>query len=249
MKPDNLIRIAMWSGPRNISTAMLRAWENRPDTVVVDEPLYGPYLATTGKKHAAYEAIRQVQGNDWRPIVKELTEAVPSEATAQTKIYYQKHMSHHLTDDIELGFVNHLRNGFLLRHPNDVLASYLRKHHRATPKDLGFPQQVKLFNWIKQRSGKTPPIVESKDILMDPKGMLKKLCAALDVPFDTAMLSWPKGYRDSDGIWAEHWYNRVIESTGFSEYKPKENKLSQEEQRIADKCLPYFETLLEHKID
>ncbi len=249
MKPDNLIRIAMWSGPRNISTAMLRAWENRPDTVVVDEPLYGPYLATTGKQHAAYEAIRLVQGNDWRPIVKALTEAVPAEATAQTQIYYQKHMSHHLTDDIELEFVDHLRNGFLLRHPNDVLASYLRKHHRATPEDLGFPQQVKLFNWIKQRSGKTPPILESKDILMDPAGMLKKLCVALDVPFDAAMLSWPKGYRDSDGIWAEHWYNRVIESTGFSEYQPKENKLSQEEQRIADECLPYFETLLEHKID
>lgn len=248
MKADNLIRIAMWSGPRNISTAMMRAWENRPDTVVVDEPLYGPYLATTGKKHAAYEEIRLVQGNDWRPIVKVLTEETPEDATESTEIYYQKHMSHHLTDDVELDFVDQLRNGFLIRHPNDVLASYLRKHHRATPEDLGFPQQVKLFNRIKQRTGKTPPILESKDILMDPSGMLKKLCDALDVPFDSAMLSWPRGYRESDGIWAEHWYNRVIESTGFSEYKAKENKLNKDEQRIADDCIPYFETLIEHKI-
>ncbi len=245
---QNLIKIAMWSGPRNISTAMMRAWENRSDTVVVDEPLYGPYLATTGKKHAAYEDIRLVQGNDWRPIVKGLTEKTPEEAGESTQIYYQKHMTHHITPDVELNFVDQLRNAFLLRHPNDVLSSYLRKHHRATPEDLGFPQQLKLFNWIKQRTGTTPPILESKDVLMDPEGMLTKLCSALDVPFVTDMLSWPKGYRDSDGIWAEHWYNRVIESTGFAAYKPKENKLSQAEQRIADACLPYFETLLEHKI-
>lgn len=248
MENSGLIRIAMWSGPRNISTAMMRAWENRADTVVVDEPLYGPYLATTGKQHAAYEEIRLVQGNDWRPIVKELTQGIPDEANESTQIYYQKHMSHHITDDVELDFVDHLRHGFLIRHPNDVLASYLRKHHRATPEDLGFPQQVKLFNRIKQRTGATPPILESKDIQMNPQGMLKKLCTALDVPFDPAMLSWPKGYRDSDGIWAEHWYNQVIESTRFSEYQPKENKLSEEEQCIADQCLPYFETLLEHKI-
>jgi hypothetical protein len=228
---------------------MMRSWENRTDTVVVDEPLYGPYLATTGKKHAAYEEIRLVQGNDWRPIVSDLIHSKPEDATDKTKIYYQKHMSHHLTDDIDLDFVNHLRNGFLIRHPNDVLSSYLRKHHRATPEDLGYPQQVKLFNWIKQRTGKTPPILESKDIQINPEGMLKKLCAALDVPFDTAMLTWPKGYRDSDGIWAEHWYNRVIESTGFSAYQVKENKLTNEEQQIADQCLPYFETLLAHKID
>ncbi len=245
---EEIIRVAMWSGPRNISTAMMRAWENRQDTMVVDEPLYGPYLYKTGKKHAAYEKIMQVQGTDWRPIVNDLTVKTPPTISQKNTIFYQKHMSHHLTDDIKLDFVDHLRNGFLIRHPNDVLSSYLRKHHRATPEDLGYPQQVKLFDWIKKRTGITPPILESKDILMDPALMLKKLCKALDVPFDYAMLTWPKGYRDSDGVWAEHWYNRVIESTGFAEYKPKENKLSLEEQKIADKCMPYFETLLDYKI-
>jgi hypothetical protein len=246
--PKNIIRIAMWSGPRNISTAMMRSWENRKDSVVADEPLYGPYLATTGKKHAMHEQIIAHQGSDWRPIVRHLTQELPADATDVTKIYYQKHMSHHLTDDVELDFVDKLRNGFLLRHPNDVLSSYLRKHPRATPEDLGFPQQVKLFNRIRERTGEIPPILESKDILINPEVMLKKLCMALAVPFDTAMLAWPEGYRDSDGIWAEHWYNRVILSTGFSEYKPKENNLTKEEQRIADQCLPYFEQLLEHKI-
>ncbi|WP_223789838.1 hypothetical protein [Marinicella meishanensis] len=242
---DSLIRIAMWSGPRNISTAMLRAWENRPDTVVVDEPLYGPYLATTGKRHAAYETIMQVQGTDWRPIVKALTEAKPADADAGTQIFYQKHMSHHLTDDIELDFVGQLRHGFLLRHPNEVLASYLRKHPRATPADLGYPQQVRLYQWLREHTDQHPPVMLAKDILQDPKNMLSKLCAALGVPFDEAMLSWPKGYRESDGVWAEHWYNRVIESTGFAPYRPKENTLSHEEQAIADACLPYYEQLAE----
>ncbi|MEZ5470720.1 MAG: hypothetical protein R3E90_02995 [Marinicella sp.] len=245
---DGLIRIAMWSGPRNISTAMMRSWENRQDTVVVDEPLYGPYLATTGKKHAMYAEIIEHQGKDWRPIVKHLTQELPEYASENTSIYYQKHMSHHLTNDIELDFVDQLRNAFLLRHPNDVLSSYLRKHPRATPEDLGFPQQVKLFNRIVERTGQTPPILESKDILMAPETMLTKLCNALNVNFDVAMLSWPKGYRDSDGIWAEHWYNKVIESTGFAEYKPKQNQLTPAEQRIADQCLPFYEKLLEHKL-
>lgn len=242
-----LIRVALWSGPRNISTAMMRSWENRSDTVTVDEPLYGPYLATTGKKHAMFKEIIENQGSDWRPIVNDLTQNRPDTANGDTQIYYQKHMSHHLTDDIELDFVAHLRNGFLIRHPNDVLSSYLRKHPRATPADLGYPQQVKLFNWIKQNTDQKPAVFESKDILMNPENMLKKLCQALEVPFDQDMLTWPKGYRDSDGIWASHWYNRVIESTGFSEYKPKENKLSKEEQEIADACMPYFEELLKHR--
>jgi hypothetical protein len=239
-----MIRIAMWSGPRNISTAMMRAWENRADTVVVDEPLYGPYLATTGKKHAMYEQIIDHQGADWRPIVDALLHDEPRQVT----IYYQKHMSHHLTDDIDLSFTDQLRNAFLIRHPNDVLASYLRKHPRATPADLGYPQQVKLFDRIRQLSGHTPPVMASKDILTNPEGMLKRLCAALEVPFDDAMLSWPKGYRDSDGIWAEHWYNRVIDSTGFSTYSPKPNNLTADEQAIADECLPFYEHLARHRM-
>ncbi|MCX7554599.1 hypothetical protein OS175_11965 [Marinicella sp. S1101] len=276
---DGIIRIAMWSGPRNISTAMMRAWENRNDTVVVDEPLYGPYLATTNKQHAMYQEIIKHQGSDWRPIVKYLTEHIPMmsrvptpssdlEVTLNTSqnifdshanrvntsqhmpvhIFYQKHMSHHITEDVSLDFVDHLRNAFLIRHPNDVLSSYLRKHPRATPSDLGYPQQLELFNRVKQNSGQVPPVFESKDILMKPQDMLTKMCKALGVAFDENMLNWPKGYRDSDGIWAPHWYNRVIESTGFAAYKPKENKLSKAEQEIADACMPYYEALMTHKI-
>ncbi|WP_154222216.1 HAD family hydrolase [Marinicella rhabdoformis] len=239
-----MIRIAMWSGPRNISTAMMRSWENRKDTVVVDEPFYGPYLATTGKKHAAWKEIIADQGADWQPVAKSLSE----EEFEGVGIYYQKHMSHHLMPEIELDFLAGMRHAFLIRHPNDVLSSYLRKHPRATPEDLGYPQQVKLFNWIKNNMGVVAPVMESKDILMQPEVMMKKLCGLLGVPFDNNMLAWPKGYRDSDGVWASHWYNRVIESTGFSEYKPKENTLTAEEQAIADACLPFYEQLAAYKV-
>ncbi len=196
-----MIRIAMWSGPRNISTAMMRSWENRGDTVVVDEPLYGPYLASTGKRHAAWQETIADQGSDWRPVLKALSE----DEFEGADIYYQKHMTHHILPDMDVSFVGHFRNAFLLRHPNDVLSSYLRKHPRATPEDLGYPQQVKLFNWIKDNMGFVAPVMESKDILMNPEGMLKKLCDLLGVPFDKTMLAWPKGYRDSDGVWASHW--------------------------------------------
>ncbi len=238
----------MWSGPRNISTAMMRAWENRADTVVVDEPLYGPYLATTGKQHAMYEAIIADQGADWRPIAHDLAHSTPPDADDKTQIYYQKHMSHHLTDDIELDFVKHLKNAFLLRHPNDVLSSYIRKESDATPADLGYPQQVKLFDWIRTNTGIKAPVFAAKDILLNPADMLRTICTALTVPFDADMLSWPKGYRDSDGIWAEHWYNRVITSTGFAQYQSKANHLTPAQQRIADACLPYYEYLQQHKI-
>lgn len=238
-----MIRVAMWSGPRNISTAMMRSWENRADTVVVDEPLYGPYLAATGKKHPMWQETIEDQGDDYAVVIDGLCHEVKT-----ADIYYQKHMTHHILPEMEVSFVGAFRNAFLLRHPNDVLSSYLRKHPRATPEDLGFPQQLKLFQWLKDKQGITAPVMEAKDILINPEEMMQKLCQLLDVPFDHAMLSWPKGYRDSDGVWAPHWYNRVIESTGFSSYKPKENRLTDEEQAIADQCLPYYQAMAEFKV-
>lgn len=233
----------MWSGPRNISTAMMRSWENRTDTVVVDEPLYGPYLAATGKKHPMWQETIDAQGDDYAAVIDGLCH---EEKTVD--IHYQKHMTHHILPNMDVAFVGAFRNAFLLRHPNDVLSSYLRKHPRATPEDLGFPQQLKLFQWLQKEQSITAPVMEAKDILINPEGMMKKLCQFLDVPFDVGMLSWPKGYRDSDGVWAPHWYNRVIESTGFSKYVPKENQLTQEEQRVADACLPYYEQMAAYKV-
>jgi hypothetical protein len=235
----------MWSGPRNISTAMMRSWENRQDTMVVDEPLYGPYLYQTGKKHVAYEQIIEIQGKQYQPIIKELTEA---KVPADIKIYYQKHMAHHLLPDLDLSWVKKLSNVFLIRDPQYVLQSYLKKEPQATPEDLGYPQLLKIFNIVRDEFGITPAVFDSKDILMNPESMLRKMCEYLKINFDINMLHWAKGYRDSDGIWASHWYNRVIESTGFSEYKSKQIKLSAEEKKVAEACEPYYLELLQYKI-
>ena len=179
-------------------------------------------------------------------IIKQLTEgATPSEF----KFYYQKHMAHHILPKLDLSWVKKLSNVFLIRDPQYVLQSYLKKEPQATPEDLGYPQLLKIFNLVKNESRTIPLVMDSKDILLNPKPMMEKLCQSLHVPFDEAMMTWPKGYRDSDGIWANHWYNRVIESTGFSEYKPKEFNLNKEEKRIADACQPYSQELLKHKIN
>lgn len=237
------IRVAMWSGPRNISTAMMRSWENRKDTKVVDEPLYGPYLYHTGKKHAAFKETIEIQGRDYQPIIKALTEGDFKE-----DIYYQKHMAHHILPGLDLSWVKKLNNVFLIRDPKYVLQSYLKKEPQATPEDLGYPQLVKIFNIVKDEMGTIPAVFDSKDILINPAQMMKKMCKHLELKFDENMLHWPKGYRDSDGVWASHWYNRVIESTGFSKYHPKTVHLSNKEQSVAEACLPYYEELLEYKV-
>lgn len=241
----NPIRIAMWSGPRNISTAMMRSWENRSDTMVVDEPLYGPYLFKTHKKHPMHAEIIKDQGAEYDPIISQLTQG---NLVKNKAIYYQKHMCHHIIEDMDITWVKHFKNAFLIRNPKSVLASYIKKHNLPTAYDLGYPQQLKIFNYIKENCGYKPVVMEAKDILNNPRKMLAILCKNLSVKFDESMLSWAKGYRESDGIWAPRWYNRVIESTGFSEYKHKEIELNLEQKTIVEDCLPYYEALKDHKI-
>jgi hypothetical protein len=231
------VRIAMWSGPRNLSTATMRAWENRPDTVVVDEPLYAYYLAATGIDHPGRDAVIASQPTDWRTVVATLTEApLPEPAT----IEYQKHMTHHVLPDVDLGTLAPLRHAFLIRDPRRVLASYARVREQPTLEDLGLPQQVALF----RRFG--GPVVDSDDLLRDPETTLRRLCAALDVPFDAAMLSWPAGPRDSDGVWAPHWYASVEASTGFGPYRATPPDLPEHLHPLAETCRPYYDELREN---
>jgi hypothetical protein len=231
------VRIAMWSGPRNLSTATMRAWENRPDTVVVDEPLYAYYLAATGLDHPGRDAVIASQPTDWRAVVAALTEApLPEPATIQ----YQKHMTHHVLPDVDLATLAPLRHAFLTRDPRRVLASYARVREQPTLADLGLPQQVALF----RRFG--GPVVDSDDLLRDPETALRRLCAALDVPFDAAMLAWPAGPRDSDGVWAPHWYASVEASTGFGPYRETPPDLPEHLQPLAEACRPYYDELREN---
>jgi hypothetical protein len=232
-------RIAMWSGPRTVSTALMRAWENRPDTVVTDEPLYAFYLDRTGLDHPGRDAVIASQPTDWRVVLAGLTTApLPGGAA----IGYAKHMTHHLLPEVDRGALAPLRHAHLIRDPRELLASYARVRTEPTLADLGLRQQAEIFETF------GGPVVDSRDLLADPEGMLRSLCAALGVPFDQSMLSWPAGPRDSDGVWAPYWYDSVHASTGFAAYRPPAASLPARLEPLAERCLPYFSRLHEYRI-
>lgn len=229
----------MWSGPRNISTALMRSWGNRADTVVVDEPLYAHYLAATGKDHPGRDEIIAAGEPDWRRAVEQLTGPVPGGKA----IYYQKHMSHHLLPHMERDWFGRLRHCFLIRHPREVLTSYIKIVERPSLEDTGYPQLTEIFEWVRTHTGETPPVIESVDVLDDPRGMLSKLCDRLDISFDVTMLAWPPGRRATDGVWAPYWYGEVEKSTGFRPFRPKSDALPAELGPLYDACLEHYDRL------
>ena len=235
------VRIAMWSGPRNISTAMMRSFGNRPDTAVVDEPFYAAYLAATGLDHPMREEVIASQPTEWREVAASLTGKVPG----GRPIHYPKHMTHHMLEAFGLEWAAACRSAFLIRTPEAVLASYVRKRDAVTLADIGFVRQREIFEREADRLGAPPPVVEAQDVLRDPRGTLSALCAALGVPFSEAMLAWPAGRRDTDGVWAPAWYDAVERSTGFAPPRREAGlgDLPDPLRRIADAARPHYERL------
>lgn len=238
------VRIAMWSGPRNISTAMMRSWENRPDCSVTDEPLYAYYLAATGIDHPGRDQILASQPNDWQSVAQFLTSPAPGNSS----VWYQKHIATHLLPDVSRDWIWGLTNAFLIRDPAEMALSYEKKRAEMTPADLGLDVQAELFDELRARTGKAPPVILGRDVLRNPKAALTSLCAALEVPFDEAMLSWPAGRRDSDGVWADHWYDAVEASTGFGPEPPPPPALPGHLRDIVAACRPAFEHLAAHRL-
>jgi hypothetical protein len=202
----------MWSGPRNISTAMMRAFENRDDTDVSDEPFYAAYLAATGFDHPMRAAVLGSQPNDWRDVAASLAGPAPHGRA----IWYQKHMCHHMIEAFGLDWSDGCRNAFLIRAPEQVLASYVRKRSSVTLEEIGVVRQAELFDRVSQHLGKAPPVIDAADVLATPRVTLTALCAALGIAFSDRMLAWPTGRRQSDGVWAPAWYDVVERSTGFA---------------------------------
>ena len=233
------LRIAMWSGPRNISTAMMRAWENREDCAVSDEPLYAAYLAATGLDHPGRDEVIASGETDWRKV----TGALLGPAPGGKPVWYQKHMSHHLLPGMGSDWVLGLHNVFLIRDPIEVVASYLRSRATVTPDDIGLPQQGRLFDLLRERFGKTPMVIDAGDFLHAPEAHLRALCTRLDIAFTPRMLAWPTGPHDSDGVWAPHWYDAVWKSTGFEPWRPRDDVLTGDALAVADACRPVYEQL------
>src|SRR5215212_6707599 len=191
----------MWSGPRNISTGMMRAWGNRPDTTVIDEPLYAFYLARTNADHPGREEVIAAGETDWRKVASNLTS---DDLTEGRRIFYQKHMTHHLLPEVDRSFIHGLTNCFLIRDPAEVIASYIRKREEPTIEDLGFVQQAEIFDFVQARIGAPPPVIDGHDVREDPRKILQLLCDAIGVVYCDAMLSWPAGARETDGLWAKY---------------------------------------------
>jgi hypothetical protein len=238
------LRIAMWSGPRNISTAMMRAWENRGDCAVSDEPLYAAYLAATGLDHPAREQVIAAGESDPIKVVAALLGPVPG----GRPLWYQKHMSHHLLPGMAREWIHALANVLLIRDPREVVASYLKSRATVTAEDIGLPQQLRLFDELAERGGAAPPVIDAGDFLRAPGAQLRALCARLGIGFSERMLHWPAGPRDSDGVWAPHWYAAVWASTGFEPPQPREVRLGPEAARVAEACLPAYEQLRAHRL-
>jgi hypothetical protein len=237
------IRIAMWSGPRNISTAMMRSWGNRPDTAVIDEPFYAYYLKATGKKHPGAEEVIAAGETDWRKIVTQLTGSFPE----GKRIFYQKQMTHHLLPEVDREWLAGVTNCFLIRDPREVIVSYIKKQEDPTLEDLGFLQQEEIFDWVRARTG-AAPVVDARDMLENPRRTLGLLCDAVGVKFSDSMLSWSPGLRATDGIWAKYWYGEVARSTSFQPYRPRHAKVPAHLQEIHDRCRESYQRLYECRL-
>ncbi len=233
------VRLAMWSGPRNISTAMMRSWGNRADTLVVDEPFYAFYLCTTGKDHPGAEEVIADGDTDWRRVVERLTGDLP----AGKRVFFQKQMTHHLLPEIDREWMLHLTNCFLIRDPREVIPSYIKKNSDPTLEDLGFIQQKQIFDFVRRRTNSIPPVIDAADVLRAPQLTLRLLCHAVGIEFDPAMLSWPVGLRETDGVWARHWYHEVAQSTSFRPYRPRPEAIPNRLQNIYDGCRDCYEQL------
>ena len=240
---ESAVRIAMWSGPRNISTAMMRGFENRAETAVMDEPFYAAYLKATGIDHPLRTETLAAHESDWRKVVEIITGPVPGGRA----IFYQKHMTHHMLPGFGLAWMQECRNAFLIRAPEAGLASYTAKRSEFLPADVGFARQREIFERECDRLGKAPPVIDAEDVLRNPRATLTALCDAVGIEFSERMLHWPAGRRATDGAWAPQWYDSVERSTQFAQprnYPPLRDEL----KSLADSLRPHYEHLARFKL-
>jgi hypothetical protein len=238
------VNIAMWSGPRNISTAMMYSFGNRADCFAWDEPFYGFELKTHGRDHPMRDEIIAANECDWQKLVAQCLGAPPG----GKRVFYQKHMTHHMLPGFDRAWIRGLTNAFLIRSPERVLASYAKKWSEVSLGAIGFVEQAEIFDLVADRLGDAPPVVDADDILSNPRDKLAKLCDACGIAFDEAMLTWSKGPKPFDGVWGPHWYNAVWQSTGFDKPPAQPASLPDELRAIADAARPYYEKLGKFRI-
>jgi hypothetical protein len=238
------LRIAMWSGPRNLSTAMMRSFGSRSDTFVSDEPFYGSFLKHTGADHPMRDEVITAMDCDWESVMASLKRPTPD----GSPVWYQKHMWHHMAGPIGYGDFEGFTHAFLIREPERMIDSYLRKREIAAFEDFGLDRQAEFFEREADRLGHAPPVIDATDVLTNPIQVLSRLCERLGIPWEPGMLFWEPGPRATDGPWAPHWYGAVEASTGFGPPETDPVELPGGARRLAARCRPYYERLAGHRI-
>jgi hypothetical protein len=238
------LRIAMWSGPRNLSTAMMRSFGSRSDTYVSDEPFYGAFLKETGADHPMRDEVIASMDCDWGSVMESLRGDPPD----GSPVWYQKHMWHHMAGPVGYDDFAGFSHAFLIREPERMIASYLRKRETAEFENFGLDRQAEFFEREADRLGHAPPVIDAHDVLLNPQNVLSKLCHALGIPWDMAMLSWLPGRRETDGVWAKHWYGAVESSTGFGPPETDPIELPEDACQLAERCRPFYERLAAHRL-
>jgi hypothetical protein len=236
------LKIAMWSGPRNISTAMMRSWENRHDCEVIDEPFYAYYLKQTQSPHPCFEEILASQSTQYDEVAKQL---IQNQTAA---IQYQKHMTHHMLQNVDLKWTQHLQHCFLIRDPHEIVNSYTNSRGKCTAEDIGIIRQAQLYEKITALTSQEIPVIDSNAVLNNPSLVITKMCEALSIDFQENMLSWPKGRRKSDGVWAKHWYHSVEASSGFAKISKKSFNLTKTQLEVVEEVMPYYNQMKAHTI-
>jgi hypothetical protein len=237
------LRLSMWSGPRNVSTALMYSFRRRADTKVVDEPLYGHYLKTSGAAHPGRETVIEAMDSNGPRVVRE--ELLKS--CDEGRVRFFKNMAHHLRGLPDESFLNRLTNVLLTRDPREMLPSLAQQLPHPTLRDTGLEEQGALLERVLE-AGRTPLVLSARELLLDPEGVLRQLCERLNLPFDPAMLYWPAGPKPEDGVWAEHWYDSVHTSTGFRPYEPKTAAFPEHLRPLLRECEPLYRCLREHVI-
>lgn len=237
MNQNNIKRICLWSGPRNISTATMYSFAQRSDTRVVDEPLYAHYLRSTDAKkyHPGAQEVLDNMENDGGKVIEQMLEM------KDKPILFFKQMAHHLVD-LDLSFLDHMINIILTRDPAEMLTSYTEQIEQPGMEDVGYQKQYELLTYLQER-GQKPVVVIAKKVLQNPRNQLKTLCEEIRIPFEEAMLSWERGPRPEDGVWAPYWYESVHDSTGFIPYRPKNKPVPGHLKPLLDECMPIYREL------
>lgn len=237
------IRINSWSGPRNISTAVMRSFSQREDTRAVDEPLYGHYLKVTRAPHPGRDELLDILETDFSTIVEQVVLG-----PCDRPVLFMKQMVHHLTDGVDLSFLERCINVMLIRDPEEVIASLINQLPEPSMTDVGLGRQIELFRDLRAR-GQEPPVIDARLLLQDPAGVLEQLCERVGIAWDPAMLSWPAGPAPEDGPWAKYWYDSLHTSTGFATYRKKDIRLPERLEGLLNEARSYYSELSEHAIE